>query len=591
MAYWAAAALSTIGGSMSTEANKLDTYLDFFEGAPLACLLIDGQGLVLHANRSAQDLIGPVDGNIIGKNIEQYFIHGEESVKIIAAFATGKPFKAAQAILLTASGQELPVLISSSGSFDGDSLRYNRLVIQNVSDLVIVDRPTQLKNDVLKILVESSTTNEAMCKLVPTIAQALDSDVGLVWRADEKANRLDRLVLWRAETEAGVDHFLCKSNNISLEISSGFPAEHWFSGRARKIVVDKSSQCCGAPMTLSLPEYKQIVSVPIAIGRLNWGLFGFFAQVEREVSPAYLALLESLGSLIGQFIERQEALKNYQKMQESYALAIAGANEGIWDWDFTTNEVFFSPKWKSLLGFEDHELENHFDTFRTLTHPDDYPRVMDAVQSHMETRVPYEEEFRMRTKSGDYVWICARGHCSYNALGQAVRMSGSHRDISKIKEAELAKQRSEANLRESSCKSSAATSSAEGSTNKPLVMLLEDSDSTAILLKGLLQKKGYAAVRAATIAEAKDLLKTTSVDFIIADINLPDGSGVSFVKWLQDKGTRHKNVPLILLSTAEADLTDIRRPALVDTMLKPFDTDKLISLIKARLDNVQEAKI
>jgi PAS domain S-box-containing protein len=112
----------------------------------------------------------------------------------------------------------------------------------------------------------------------------------------------------------------------------------------------------------------------------------------------------------------------------------------------------FSPRWKSLLGFEDHELDNHFDTFRALTHPDDYPRIMDAVQRHMETKEPYAEEFRMRTKDGAYIWISTRGHCTYNAMGQPVRMSGSHRDITDLKEAELARLRSEARLLESESK-------------------------------------------------------------------------------------------------------------------------------------------
>jgi len=310
---------------------------------------------------------------------------------------------------------------------------------------------------------------------VPVMASALGCDTGLAWRADEKSNRLERLVLWRANPETDATHFLSKSNNISLVLSSGFPAAFWFSDQAHVLMAGSAKEtakeiaketakrtskentkettkdwrCLGEEMSECLPDYKQIVSVPISIGRLNWGLMGFFGRQDGSDNRALIPLLESLGQEIGRFVERQNAFENYQKLQESYSLAIAGANDGIWDWDFKTNEAYFSPRWKSLLGFEDHELENHFDTFRSLTHPDDYPRVMDAVQRHMETKSAYDEQIRMRTKSGTYIWISTRGHCSYDSQGQPVRMSGSHRDITELKLAELARKHSEEKLLES----------------------------------------------------------------------------------------------------------------------------------------------
>jgi len=435
--------------------------------------LLDSKGYVLHANQACLDLLGLKAGDFIGQKLSKFLADANDLTTLLNQLNRGENIHARALTLLSAAGTKIQILLQANACMDGQVLEYGRLFMQDISGKTITDGPTQLKHDVLKVLAESATTQEAMEGLVPVMASALGCDIGLAWRADEKSNSLERLVFWRENSENDATHFLSKSNNISLVLSSGFPAALWFSDRVQVLTASpepnqetnketnkeahpetytetyKGWRCMGKEMSQCLPDYKQIFSVPIAIGRLNWGLMGFFARRETSIDAALITLLESLGREIGRFVERQNAFENYQKLQESYSLAIAGANDGIWDWDFKTNEAYFSPRWKSLLGYEDHELENHFDTFRSLTHPDDYPRIMDAVQRHMETREPYDEHIRMRTKTDTYIWISTRGQCSYDTKGQPVRMSGSHRDITDLKLAELARQHSEEKLLES----------------------------------------------------------------------------------------------------------------------------------------------
>ena len=68
---------------------------------------------------------------------------------------------------------------------------------------------------------------------------------------------------------------------------------------------------------------------------------------------------------------------------DRFALAVRGTNDGIWDWDIRTNEVFFSPRWKSMIGYEDHELENAFATFESLLHPEDRDRVLAELRAYL----------------------------------------------------------------------------------------------------------------------------------------------------------------------------------------------------------------
>jgi PAS domain S-box-containing protein len=111
-------------------------------------------------------------------------------------------------------------------------------------------------------------------------------------------------------------------------------------------------------------------------------------------------------------------------------------NDGMWDRDILTNEVFLSPRYKQQLGYEDHELENHFDNFASRLHPDDHDLILQGVQGHLEHRAPFLVEFRLRTKSGDYRWFETRGQGLWDRHGQPIHMVGSLRDITDRKQTE-----------------------------------------------------------------------------------------------------------------------------------------------------------
>jgi diguanylate cyclase (GGDEF)-like protein/PAS domain S-box-containing protein len=123
--------------------------------------------------------------------------------------------------------------------------------------------------------------------------------------------------------------------------------------------------------------------------------------------------------------------------QERYALAVDGSNDGIWDRDFVTDAVYFSPRWKALLGYEDHEIANSIGEWQSRVHPDDVPGLREALAAHIDGASPvFASEHRMRHRDGDYRWFLTRGVAIRDADGQPTRMAGSMSDITTRKAAE-----------------------------------------------------------------------------------------------------------------------------------------------------------
>jgi chemotaxis protein methyltransferase CheR len=123
--------------------------------------------------------------------------------------------------------------------------------------------------------------------------------------------------------------------------------------------------------------------------------------------------------------------------EERYLLALAGSTDGLWDWDLMSDNVFYSDRFREILGHSAQEFPGTIDSFRSRLHPEDAEAIWTAMERHIKERVPYKVEYRLRTKSGEYLWFLARGQAIWNTEGKAIRMSGSIQDITERKQAEL----------------------------------------------------------------------------------------------------------------------------------------------------------
>jgi diguanylate cyclase (GGDEF)-like protein/PAS domain S-box-containing protein len=137
-------------------------------------------------------------------------------------------------------------------------------------------------------------------------------------------------------------------------------------------------------------------------------------------------------------VKHQRVLRALAQSEERYALALAGANDGLWDWDLRADSVYLSPRYKAMLGYSSDGIGSSPDAWFDLIHPEDRPAVERAVREHLDGATEhYEMEYRMRTAGGDYRWMLSRALAVRASDGRALRLAGSQTDVTERKAAEL----------------------------------------------------------------------------------------------------------------------------------------------------------
>ncbi|WP_164931917.1 EAL domain-containing protein [Janthinobacterium sp. 17J80-10] len=170
---------------------------------------------------------------------------------------------------------------------------------------------------------------------------------------------------------------------------------------------------------------------------------------ERETRLILLIVLPALLALIilavilqvrrrQASLQRAQARRALQESEERWSFALEGSGDGVWDWNLVDDRVFFSPRWKQMFGYAEHEIGDAHSEWVGLVHPEDLPRVQAEQQACMAGRSQhYTSEYRMRCRDGSWKWILTRGMvASRDANGMPLRMVGTHTDQTERKLAE-----------------------------------------------------------------------------------------------------------------------------------------------------------
>lgn len=187
---------------------------------------------------------------------------------------------------------------------------------------------------------------------------------------------------------------------------------------------------------------RQLAQVEQGNGYIN--LEKFLAMVNQTYleNDREIQMINRAMNLVSQ--ELTNTNKNLEKRatelraaQERYELAIRGANDGLWDWDLKEKKVFYSPRWKEMLGYEEDVGFDDPEDWLNKIHPNYIRQVRAELDAHLSGQTPrFESEYQMLHANGEYLWMLARGIALRDEQGQAIRVSGSQTDISLRKQNE-----------------------------------------------------------------------------------------------------------------------------------------------------------
>ena len=205
---------------------------------------------------------------------------------------------------------------------------------------------------------------------------------------------------------------------------------------------------------MGLDGTKSVILFPVLVEGVFWGVLGIVDfRYEREWTRSEKSLLESFSNSIGGAVCRHRLEKHLEKqvakrtrqLEDSrlrFQLAVEGSQDGIWDWQPLKKKSYWSPRLYEQLGYEPNEFPSLGDDFFDIVHSEDVEGARRSFERHLHNREPYEVEFRLQMKSGDYRWFKSTCQAQWNARGQATRVVGSHEDIheQKLNQEKLRKQ-------------------------------------------------------------------------------------------------------------------------------------------------------
>ncbi|MCV6639187.1 response regulator [Candidatus Albibeggiatoa sp. nov. NOAA] len=198
---------------------------------------------------------------------------------------------------------------------------------------------------------------------------------------------------------------------------------------------------CGASHLLSIltlyePYYwiEGIVKVITAIISVIMAILLVFLIPKALSLPSPQQLREYNSTLESVVAERTEALRS---SEERFELAMQGASDGLWDWNIQDNTMYYSPRWKSMLGYQQDELSDEIMDWRQFIHPDDMADFTKRIDDYLNKQTPtYESLYQMKHKHGHYIWILSRGVAVWNNEGKPIRFVGTHMDMTGQKQVE-----------------------------------------------------------------------------------------------------------------------------------------------------------
>jgi PAS domain S-box-containing protein len=277
-------------------------------------------------------------------------------------------------------------------------------------------------------------------------------------------------------------------------------------------------------------------SETIAVEAIKCGANNYLAKSAANIDELHHMVMLAVDQCAMQrnIVKKDREIKEktvaLAQSEERYNLAVRGMSVGLWDWNVTTNEVFWTEKFNDMLGISDPDFKSSFDYFTSHLHPEDKENTLKMLFGHLTDHMPYSVEYRIQRTDGMYVWIHACGQAMWDAGGKPTRMVGSVNNISGRKEVETQREKLIEKLADSNTELGRFAYVASHDMQEPLRMIANFSALIAEEYGDKLDEEGKeyihlmtdAALRMQSMVE--DLLEYARIGNDSAHFSMIDGT-------------------------------------------------------------------
>ncbi len=379
---------------------------------PLGICVIDSDFNIVCWNKTLAQWTEIVSEEAIGSNLLALYPH-LKSPRFLSRINSA--FESCQPVLFSPSSTRPFIPISSDDESGENMLQKATLVIlgeqKKYAQISLLDVTEQYRQ-IQALRAEKEKHRASRSQTLAILKTAADAIVTITSEGiiESFNSAAEQLFGYSASEVLGENVKLLMPSPFSEE-HDGYLARYKQSGNKHIIgqgreVVGKRKDGATIPVHLSVSEVHSQAKGSASSSRL-------FTGILRDLT------------------QEKKAQQAVQQSEKRLAYALEATNEGLWDWDITTGQVFFSPIWITSLGYEVESVTPHVSFREAIVHPDDQPKVQGLIQEHFEGHTThYECEYRLRTKSGEYRWYLVRGKVVVrDDDGKPLRMVGTDVDI------------------------------------------------------------------------------------------------------------------------------------------------------------------
>ncbi|MBD2339455.1 PAS domain S-box protein [Calothrix sp. FACHB-156] len=391
----------------------------------------------IEVNDSFCSFFGYSHPQVIGHTNQelQIWVNPEEYAYLQQILRQTKAIRNHEVDVRTATG-EVKTTLFSAEMIEIDGQQYILGTAKDITERKQAENESRLLLLTTQAITRAIDVNTALVVILRLICQNIGWDFGEAWIPSDDGKILEHTLSWYGE-DSSLEEFSLESETITLNLGEDLPGRVWQQKQPEWLEdVSHVTQ----PVFLRSPQaarvgLKAVFGVPILASNKVLAILAFFKSTSVQVDKRLLLLVSAVAAQLGGLIQRKQVEAAHRKSEERLQLALEASDLGLWDWNLTSNKIYRDWRWKKMLGYEEHEIEDNVQAFEQLVHPEDLSLVNAVLAQHLQGASPiYEVEFRMQCSSGTWKWIQTRGQIfERDEQGVPLRMTGTNKDITERK--------------------------------------------------------------------------------------------------------------------------------------------------------------